>query len=93
MINLCYLFIDDGRKDDDTPTHGGNGGNDVCHFDFLFDGKTFSKCTTEGHDKEWCATTENFDKDGLWGFCGDGMIIFISFMLPSTIIVSIRMFR
>ena len=45
----------------------------MCHFDFVFDGKTFSECTTEGHDKEWCATTDNYDRDGLWGFCGEGV--------------------
>ena len=63
---------DDGRKDEDIPTHGGNSKNDVCHFKFIFNGKSYSKCTTDGSTKMWCATTENYDRDGLWGFCGEG---------------------
>ena len=85
--HICFHTLDDGRMNDATPTHGGNGGNAACSFDFVYGGKTFSKCTKEGHDKEWCATTENFDKDGLWGFCGEGMSYVLVYRILSFHIV------
>ena len=78
-------MVDDGRTDDATPTHGGNGDAAVCHFNFVFDGKSYSRCTTDGHTKEWCATTENYDRDGKWGLCGEGKICVLSPFMSMTV--------
>ncbi|KAM3871838.1 matrix metalloproteinase-9 [Diretmus argenteus] len=52
-------------------TFGGNSGGDKCVFPFVFLGKTYDSCTTEGRNDNyrWCATTDNFDKDTRYGFC------------------------
>ncbi|XP_069083972.1 CD5 antigen-like isoform X1 [Pleurodeles waltl] len=42
-----------------------------CTIPFIFEGKKFFSCTTEGRmdGRYWCATTENYDKDGQWILC------------------------
>uniref|UniRef100_A0A673FWR9 Fibronectin type-II domain-containing protein n=1 Tax=Sinocyclocheilus rhinocerous TaxID=307959 RepID=A0A673FWR9_9TELE len=43
----------------------------MCHFPFLFEGTSYSTCTTEGRTDglPWCATTADYDKDKKFGFC------------------------
>ncbi|XP_026115270.1 matrix metalloproteinase-9 [Carassius auratus] len=52
-------------------TYYGNAEGALCHFPFLFEGKSYSSCTTEGRtdDLPWCATTKDYDKDKIYGFC------------------------
>ncbi|XP_062345985.1 cation-independent mannose-6-phosphate receptor [Cinclus cinclus] len=41
----------------------------LCVFPFKYKGKTYEECITEGKDRPWCATTENYQGDEKWGFC------------------------
>ena len=52
-------------------TFGGNGDGATCHFPFVYKGETYDECTKVGSfpSKLWCATTENYDDDKLWGKC------------------------
>lgn len=52
-------------------TIGGNSDGKKCVFPFVFDGKSYNACTTEGRQDgyRWCATTSNFDHDKKYGFC------------------------
>lgn len=52
-------------------TEHGNGEGKPCVFPFIFEGRSYSTCTTEGRSDgyRWCATTANYDKDKLYGFC------------------------
>uniref|UniRef100_A0A8C6Y4H8 Fibronectin type-II domain-containing protein n=1 Tax=Naja naja TaxID=35670 RepID=A0A8C6Y4H8_NAJNA len=52
-------------------THTCKVENLSCVFPFVYDGKLYFSCTTEGrHDgKRWCATTINYDLDKKWKFC------------------------
>ncbi|XP_048590312.1 uncharacterized protein LOC5511434 isoform X2 [Nematostella vectensis] len=45
---------------------------DCCVFPFVFKGKCYPWCIGDGVNRIWCATTDNFDRDGLWGSCDEG---------------------
>ncbi|KAJ8409074.1 hypothetical protein AAFF_G00240950 [Aldrovandia affinis] len=76
----------EGTKEEDlpsqpTPKHekpkevrvaiGGTAAGEPCLFPFLFLGKEYPDCTTEGRGdgRLWCATTFDYDRDKRWGFC------------------------
>ncbi|XP_042331317.1 epididymal sperm-binding protein 1-like [Sceloporus undulatus] len=42
-----------------------------CVFPFIFEGTSYSKCTTNGtkDNQPWCAITSNYDKDHQWKPC------------------------
>ncbi|MBZ3890150.1 Matrix metalloproteinase-9 [Sciurus carolinensis] len=52
-------------------TYEGNADRKPCVFPFVFEGKSYSACTTQGRSdgRHWCATTPNYDVDKLYGFC------------------------
>lgn len=51
-------------------TTGGNSNGSACVFPFLFRGIMFYECSRfRNKGIAWCATTDNFDKDELWGNC------------------------
>ena len=48
-------------------TTGGNAGGTNCVFPFTFEGaQYYSWITGIVDDNPWCATTANYDQDGLW---------------------------
>ncbi|MEQ2185094.1 hypothetical protein GOODEAATRI_014725 [Goodea atripinnis] len=52
-------------------TRYGNAEGAMCHFPFIFEGKSYTSCTTEGRTDKlpWCATTADYNRDKKYGFC------------------------
>ncbi|KAG2457752.1 SE1L1 protein, partial [Polypterus senegalus] len=50
---------------------GGTADGELCIFPFLFLGKEYSECTSEGRGdgRLWCATAYDYDQEKKWGFC------------------------
>ena len=43
-----------------------------CVFPFIYDGKEYTKCTTEGNYDPWCGYSVNAQKEmysGYWDYC------------------------
>uniref|UniRef100_A0A4W4FI58 Fibronectin type-II domain-containing protein n=1 Tax=Electrophorus electricus TaxID=8005 RepID=A0A4W4FI58_ELEEL len=57
---------------------GGTASGERCLFPFLFLGKEYSDCTTEGRrdGRLWCATTYDYEHDKKWGFCESEFVTF-----------------
>ena len=53
------------------PTSGGNAGGANCVFPFIYQGQQYWECIVRPavSDYPWCATTGNYDENGLWGNC------------------------
>ncbi|XP_054474125.1 protein sel-1 homolog 1 [Anoplopoma fimbria] len=51
--------------------NGGTAHGEPCIFPFLFQGKEYSDCTTDGRGdgRLWCATIYDYDREKKWGFC------------------------
>uniref|UniRef100_A0A8C0J8H0 Insulin like growth factor 2 receptor n=1 Tax=Chelonoidis abingdonii TaxID=106734 RepID=A0A8C0J8H0_CHEAB len=44
---------------------------ELCVFPFKYKGKRYEDCIVDEEKRRWCATTNDYDKDGKWGFCGN----------------------
>ena len=77
MINFVFLFkgtsCDVTTPEPTTPcltyTVAGNANGAFCQFPFRYKGVTYYQCTRIDNQRDWCATTANYDIDKLWGVC------------------------
>ncbi|KAL9971012.1 hypothetical protein ACROYT_G023488 [Oculina patagonica] len=50
-------------------TEGGTSKGACCVFPFIYHGTQYFECTDKDVHQPWCATTSNYDIDGMWGHC------------------------
>lgn len=64
----CVTTTADGEQVTEGCSHKTARGK-CCVFPFIYEGQMKYSCIKDNHNRPWCATTDNYDRDKLWDNC------------------------